>query len=119
MSMNLTVDTANDRIVHIEYVNEGSLPKSLAMDKFSLASVKRKQYSERLREFKLFMVTRRSIANPGETVKMLLELATPIAEYPSGTVIELWLTSSSDSIKTLDINIGRLADKVRSNSGNR
>lgn len=114
MSVTLTVDPADDCIVHIKYTHDGSIPRSVAPVRFRMFWRKRKDEREELKDFKLFMVTRRSVANPGEVVKMRLELSTAITEYPAGSSMTVFFSSSGETYNAIGLALGDLADELRS-----
>jgi len=115
MSVELTADPTNDHIVHIKYTHEGSIPRSVAPVKIRMFWRKHKDELKELKVFKLFMVTRRSVANPGEVVKMRLELSTAITEYPSGSSLSVFFSSSGETYNVISLELGDLADELRSN----
>jgi len=115
MSVTLTADSANDHIVHIRYTHDGSIPRSVAPVRVRMFWRKRKDEREELNSFKLFMVTRRSVANPREVVKMRLELSTAITEYPAGSSMTVFFSSSGETFNAIGLALGDLADEIRSN----
>lgn len=84
MRQKVTVDTKDPRILHMEWTNTTPIP----MSAFA-GAVKLRRAPKGLLDFKMFMVTRRSIVNPGEVLKIRVELPAPFEEYPDNAYLEL------------------------------
>lgn len=100
------VTDANDSsIIHVTLVNTDYLPHSVAI----LGGLKARGYTEmkdapkELRLFRVFMVTRRSIANPDETVKLRVHLAAPMTDFPAKAYLQLAIHNDFVKIKFDDV----------------
>ena len=90
-STSIRIDENDPRILHLEWCNESNVPQSSTPGSVVLYNTKKVPAS-----FKLYMVTRRSSVNPGEKVKMRLELESPVTDYPPKAVLVVGVTSFSD-----------------------
>jgi hypothetical protein len=79
------VDEKDSRVLHMTLFNNTRLPIALELNSAALNKVPSYEQTS----FTVFMVTRRSIANPGEAVKLRVVLDKPISEYTSSAVLDL------------------------------
>jgi len=75
----LKLARAEGRVVELRGNNNGSMPVTLSVNHINTMLQK---VPKHLRRFKLYMVTRRSSVNPGESFQIRLILPEPLAEYP-------------------------------------
>lgn len=78
------VDSKDPRILHIDWTNHYDIPMGALATHARLMKT-----PKQLLAFKMFMVTRRSIVNPGEVLKFRIELSAPLEEYPEKAFLQL------------------------------
>jgi hypothetical protein len=100
----VTVDSKDSSILHVTLVNAGDLPRSVAIynttDNGVATGLIGGQKS--LRRLRIFMVTRRSIANPDEIVKLRVQLMAPVMDFSPKAFIQLAFKSSYLKIRLTD-----------------
>jgi len=90
-SNTIRIDENDPRILHLEWCNESNVPQSSTPGSALLVDTKKVPAN-----FKLYMVTRRSSVNPGEKVKLRLELESPVTDYPPKACLSIGLVSYSE-----------------------
>lgn len=95
-----TTDTENPNMLHITLKNTGNGPIGLALS----AQEAFTDYSKGvwvdpkpITGFRVFMVTRRSIANPDELIKFRVELKHSLSSYPAEANLRLIFGGSGDN----------------------
>lgn len=87
-----TVDAEKPNVLHITLKNVGDGPIGLALsaqEAFTDYANGVWRDPEPIKGFRVFMVTRRSIANPDELVKFRVELQHPLSSYPAEANLKL------------------------------
>jgi hypothetical protein len=92
-----TADPDNARVLHMSVTNYTRYPLLLESTVFDLSNG---NYAS-IGKFRLFMVTRRSMANPGESFKFRVELDTPLHEQPANAELYLQFGSRDTGFRWL------------------
>lgn len=82
------IDSKDPRVLYLEWTNETDRPCAALPSHAILMNLPRKP-SDGFRDFRLFMVTRRSIVNPDEVCKLKIVLPKPVSEYPDDAYLKL------------------------------
>jgi hypothetical protein len=99
MATSTRVDSKDPRILHLEHRNDGYMPKSATPTKAEIHDAKKCSS-----KFKLFMVTRRSTVNPGEVLKLRVELEQSVLDYPDKAFIIIGFTSYGSDYPRVSFN---------------
>jgi len=99
------VDEKNPNILHLEWTNTRFMPQSTTPVVYGYSGFSKKEQKQLNFSFKLFMVTRRSSINPGETAKLRLELSCDPRELPREAVFEAYLVTHGEYSSRVDFSL--------------
>lgn len=98
-------DEKSPNILHLEWTNTGFIPQSTTPVVYGYSGFTKKDQRRLNFSFKLFMVTRRSSVNPGETAKLRLELSCDPRELPQEAVFEAYLVTYGEYASVVEFSL--------------